>query len=215
LGTYDKVKGVVSGAAKLYKAVKGERPTETRHGVQANTTIIVLGNNNTITTDSATARLYSDDRFRAALTVAAEPLLREGVEKLAVKRDDQIVETLERSDIGERIPPVEFTMNVIGDEPKGPTRDIWVRVVKPNFDGGRWSFHDGSAKFGADVEDKTFQARVDSREQGFFAGDTFLVRMRSIQHVDKNGGITTRNIVEKVLDYRPSPRQRRLSEPEA
>lgn len=209
LGTYDKAKGVITGAAKIYKAAKGERPTETKQGINANTNILVFGSNNTIITDPATARLYNDERVRDAITRAAEPLLKDGVDNLKVKRSNRIVETLERPDVGQ-LSGSDLT-TIARPEMPNPSRDIWVRVVKPNFDGGRWSFHDGSAKFGAELEDKAFQARVNSREQGFFAGDTFLVRIRSEQHIDKKGNLTTRNVVEKVLDFRRSPRQHPLN----
>jgi hypothetical protein len=208
LGTYGKVGDIVSGAAKIYKAFKGARPIETKSGDRANTTVLIFGDNNTVVTDSGTARLYNDDQVRAALTRTAQPLLHGGVDKLEVKRASQLIEKLERPDVGESV-GLEL-VSAQGLDEKGPTRDIWVRVVKPNFDGGRWTFHDGSAKFGAEVEDRGFQERVDRREQGFFAGDTFLIRLRSIQHIDKNGGISTRNMVEKVLDQRLAPRQRRL-----
>lgn len=213
LGTYEKAEGIISGVARIYKAVRGARPVETKPGRQSNTTILVFGNNNTVVTDSSTARLYNDDRLREALTKAAEPLLRDGMEKLDFKRDNHCVERLERPDVGE-LPAYDLTANAL-EAPEGLPRDIWVRVVKPNFDGGRWTFHDGSAKFGAEVEDRGFQSRVDSREQGFCAGDTFLIRLRSTQHIDKNGGITTRNVVEKVLDQRSSPKQRPLLDSES
>lgn len=208
LGTFGKTTEIVSGLAKLYKALGGEKPKEIRQGPQADTRVIVIGNNNTVITDVNSARLYGDDRVRSALTKAAEPLVREGVDTMTLKRNNQVIETLERKDVGENSEPI------LGDspydaDPQG-TRDVWVRVVKPNFDGGRWSFHDGSAKFGADLEDKEFQERVSRREQGFFSGDTFLIRLRSIQHLDKNGGLSTRNIVEKVIDQREGPRQQSL-----
>ncbi|MGB7355637.1 MAG: hypothetical protein WBD06_18160 [Acidobacteriaceae bacterium] len=212
LGAYDKAKGVLSGAARIYKAVRGEKPLEAKPGEQAHTTVLVFGNNNTVVADSGSARLYSDDRIRAALRKTATPLIRGGVNGLEVRRSRQLVERLESPDIGED-PDLELTPNS-DDGPRNPTRDLWVRVVKPNFDGGRWTFHDGSAKFGAEVDDKGFQARVEKREQGFYAGDTFLIRLRSTQHVDKNGGIMTRNVVEKVLDQRSAPRQRRLTAPQ-
>jgi hypothetical protein len=209
VGTYEKVEGVISGAAKIYKVLRGEKPKEIRHGDQTNTNIIVFGNNNTIVTDVNSAKLYSDDRIRNALTRAAEPLSHAGIESLVIKRNDQIVEELEPGDVGSIYIP-ESASPSSGEGNGGKPRDLWVRVVKPNFDGGRWSFHDGSAKFGAELEDKEFQAKVNRREQGFYKGDAFLIRLRSVQHLDKNGTITTRNVVEKVLEQREGPRQEKL-----
>jgi hypothetical protein len=208
VGTYGKTTEIISGLAKLYKALHGEKPKEIRDGQQKDTRVIVIGNNNTVITDVNSARLYSDDRIRAALTKAADPLVRDGVDTLTLKRNNQVIETLEREDVGA---DSSSALNNVSHEsdPQG-TRDIWVRVVKPNFDGGRWSFHDGSAKFGAELEDKEFQEKVSRREQGFYSGDTFLIRLRSIQHLDKNGGISTINIVEKVIDQREGPRQQAL-----
>jgi len=207
-GTFNKAKGVITGAARIYKAVKGARPTETKQGNTANTTFLVFGNNNTIITDAGSARLYNDELVRNSITKAAEPLLKDGLDNLKVKRQNQLIETLERTDVGQ-VSGADLALSS-RSETSNPPRDLWVRVVKPNFDGGRWSFHDGSAKFGAELEDRDFQARVNSREQGFFNGDKFLIRMRSDQHIDKRGNLTTRNIVEKVLERREAPRERQL-----
>jgi hypothetical protein len=209
-GTYEKAKGILSGAAKVYKALRGEKPKETRDGAETNTKILVFGNNNTIITDVNTARLYNDDRVREALSKTADPLLRPGYESLSVNRDGREIETLESVDI----PAISISEvgSTTSEGKASPTRELWVRVVKPNFDGGRWTFHDGSAKFGADVEDKAFQARVNSREQGFFNGDRFLIRLRSSQHIDKNGGLITTNVVENVLNYVEAPKQHSLTD---
>jgi hypothetical protein len=208
LGAYDKAKEVLSGAARVFKALRGAPPREIKAGSQANTMVIVFGNNNSIITDPLSARLYNDERVRLALGKTTAPLTRRGIDRLEVKRANQVVESLAPPDVGDA-PSFDLALSTPEGQ-HGQPRDLWVRVVKPNFDGGRWTFHDGSAKFGAEVEDKNFQSRVDSREQGFYAGDTFLVRLRSTQHIDKNGTITTRNVVEKVLDKRSSPQQRRL-----
>jgi len=208
VGTFDKTKTIISGVAKVYKALHGEKPKEIRSGPTNDTWIIVIGNNNTIVTDVNSAKLYGDDRVRNALTRAAVPLTHDGIDSLTFKRNDEVVETFDREDVGSiEWPEAASKASVEAD---GGTREIWVRVVKPNFDGGRWSFHDGSAKFGAELEDRDFQAKVNLREQGFYKGDTFLVRLRSVQHLDKNGGLTTRNVVEKVIDQRQGPRQQRL-----
>jgi len=127
LGTYEKAKDIWSGAAKIYKAFKGEGPVETRPGECANTTVLVFGNNNTVIADSNTARLYNDDRVREALTRAAKPLLCEGVEKLDVTRANNLVERLERSDVGQ-LPAQDLTSSTEADT-AGKPRDLWVRVV--------------------------------------------------------------------------------------
>lgn len=209
VGTYERTKEVISGAAKIYKALRGEKPKEIKSGEQNDTRIIVIGNNNTIVTDVNSAKLYNDDRARNALTRAAEPLTRAGFDTFSIKRNDELVERLEPPDVSS-IYFSDVQGDYIPENPDGQTRNVWVRVVKPNFDGGRWSFHDGSAKFGAELEDKDFQAKVNNREQGFFKGDTFLIRLRSFQHHDKNGNLTTRNVVEKILDQREGPRQKKL-----
>jgi hypothetical protein len=208
VGTYDKAKGLISGVAKIYKVLHGEKPKEIRNGDTKETRILVFGNNNTIVTDVNSAKLYGDARVRNALTRAAQPLTHSGINSMALRRNDEIIETLDAEDVGS----IDLADAKTGETPdgKGAPRELWVRVVKPNFDGGRWSFHDGSAKFGAELEDSDFQARVNRRDQGFYKGDTFLVRLHSIQHIDKNGNLSTRNVVEKVLDQREGPRQQKL-----
>ncbi|HEX3985726.1 MAG TPA: hypothetical protein VHX13_03865 [Acidobacteriaceae bacterium] len=155
LGAYEKAKGVLSGAARIYKAVRGEKPLGARPGEQANTTVLVFGNNNNIVADSGSARLYGDDRIRAALRKTATPLIRGGVNGLEVRRSKQLVERLEPRDIGEA-PDLELTTNS-EEEPRSPTRDLWVRVVKPNFDGGRWTFHDGQRNLAQRLRTKAFK----------------------------------------------------------
>lgn len=208
VGTYDKAKGFVSGVAKIYKILHGQKPKEIRNGDIKDTRIIVIGDNNTIVTDVNSAKLYNDDRVRNVLTRTAQPLTRSGYDSMKLKRNNEIIETLQTGDVGTLYLPDVNSGEFTGDG--GAPRELWVKVVKPNFEGGRWCFHDGSNKFGADLEDTDFQAKVNRRDQGFYKGDTFLVRLRSIQHHDKNGNLNTRNIVEKVLDQREGPRQQKL-----
>ena len=90
-------------------------------------------------------------------------------------------------------------------------RESLVKVVRPNFEKGQWGFDDGSARFGAKMEDKAFLARVAAREIAFHSGDVLKVRLRTEQAMESPGKIRTTQAIEEVLEYNPSSTQSRLA----
>jgi hypothetical protein len=136
--------------------------------------------------------------------------VREGIDELRVRKDNEVLDSIRREDLPE---PVDGSDEAPASStyPRKP-RELLVRVVKPNFDGGRWSFSDGASKFGADVEDRGFQERVKSREIGFFQGDTLRILLRTDQHIDSKNRLITTNVVEKVLEYKPGAQQLALAD---
>ena len=93
------------------------------------------------------------------------------------------------------------------------TREALLRIVKLSFEGKqKWRFSDGSSRFGALIVDKSFQQRIESRQEGFFSGDVLRVVLRITQRSTRDGGFKSEYTIERVVEHLPAPRQRRLPE---
>ena len=207
-GVATKGKEYVTGALGLYKALRGEKPTAIRPGNTPRTVNIIFGNNNTIiNADADSARLYVNDNVRSAFTRATKPLKRQGMETFSVTSEG-VEESISSEDLPDSTET--FSAEMSTNSQQGSTRELLVTVIKPDFAGGRWRFSDGSSKFGADMEDQEFQRRVDRREIGFYQGDKLLILLRTTQHIDRNNRLVTVNAVERVIDHKEGPRQKRF-----
>ena len=211
-GAVEKGKEVISGAMKLYRLVKGEKPDSVLPNRQTRLTAVNFGSGsiNQIIVTPETARLYDDDQFRELMGRMAAPLKTVGIDSLEIKSGDDVIEELREADLPETEMATD-QFELPDDIPVNPKREMLVRIVKPNFDGGRWSFSDGSSKLGATVEDKDFLEQVARREIGFFKGDTLRIQLRTSQHIDANNRLITENVVEKVLEVRQGTTQRLLT----
>jgi hypothetical protein len=78
-------------------------------------------------------------------------------------------------------------------------------VTKPALEGGRWGFSDGKSKFGASIEDALFIQKVALRQEGFFAGDTLRVLLRTSQKIVKDNKMEVSYIVEHVIKHTHAP----------
>jgi hypothetical protein len=95
------------------------------------------------------------------------------------------------------------------------TREALLKVTKANLDDkkGKWGFSDGTAKFGADVNDAAFQEKLDKREIGFYKGDVLRVVLKTVQTSQPSGTLKTKYSIEQVLEHRPLPTQPNLPLP--
>lgn len=203
--------GTVQGLVKLYKTVRGEKPKTTLIDQSTHTTVIVLGDGNEVKTDKQTARLYTNERVIASLDELLRPLAN-SFDKLEVKKEEEVIDRLEREDLPPRIlEPDLWEANQSTDlEKLCSKREALLRITKPNFEGGRWSFSDGGSKFGAAIEDQAFNDKVKRRQEGFFAGDTLHVVLRTAQRVTRDNKIEATYTVEKVLKHTHAPHDQQL-----
>jgi hypothetical protein len=203
----------IQGLLKLYKALKGEKPTTTLIDQSTHNTIFVMGNGNEVQVEGSTARLYSNERIQKQLDDIARPISERNLDYLEVKKDDEIVDRLDRGDLPQRLlEPGSFSTSETDgtSSDDAPPRELLVKVTKPNFEGGRWSFSDGRSKFGAEIADENFKDKVNRCEEGFFAGDMLRVLMKTSQKVTKGNKLDTTYTIERVLEHIHAPRPQSL-----
>ena len=77
-----------------------------------------------------------------------------------------------------------------------------MRIVKPNFSGGKWSVSDGGKAYEVWMEDEGFMNQVHAREVGFYDGDYYKVAMTESQKLDGRGLSNSRKIVRVIEPIR-------------
>lgn len=159
--------------------------------------------------DPNTARLYKVDSIREAADLVIRPLRTNGFESLEVKKDLESLESISKEDAME-ITELRSETQIIPGE-LSSTREVLLRVLKPSFEENlKWRFSDGTSRFGASITDQEFQNRIKDRQEGFFNGDILRVVLTSTQRNTADGGFKTENIIERVIEHLPAPRQDRL-----
>lgn len=204
-GTAEKGSEIVKGILKLYKLLKGEalKPQQVIHN---ESTTIIQYNGGQINVEPHTAQLYMNDTVRGELDRVVRPVARPGIDSLEVRnKQEKMVERISKNDLPQRVLTGE-TME-LGDPAHRiltNTREARLRVIKANFEKGKWGFSDGTTKFGADIHDPIFQQRLDAREIGFYKGDVLRVLLRTVQTLGDGGRFGTTYHIDNVLEYIPS-----------
>lgn len=92
------------------------------------------------------------------------PLAKDGIDSLEVRKGNELIERIEKSEVPERV--YESSRESRTAEVLSDTREALLKVIKANFDKGKWGFSDGTAKFGAEINDAAFHEKLDKRETG-------------------------------------------------
>lgn len=205
-GTSFASSGIVFGLIKLYKALKGRKPEPREIKFIDNSTTLIQN----INVDSQTANLYLNDAIRNSMDKAVLPVAKEGIDKLEVRKNAELLEQINKNDLPERVLEGPTTST---DKELSSTREAHLLVVKVNFEKGKWTFSDGTTKFNADLNDPAFRQKLDNRDLGFFKGDALHVILKTTQTVAPTGKFHTEHAIQQVLGYEPAPTQTRLLPP--
>lgn len=189
------------GVIRVYKLLKGRKPEPKSVVFQDNSTTIIQD----IKVDSQTAQLYLNDAIRARVDRVVQPIAKTGIDSLEVRKGAEVIDRIEKTDVPERVH--ESFRETRKAEVLSDTREALLKVTKANFEKGKWGFSDGTAKFGADVNDADFQRKLDNREIGFYKGDVLRVMLRTTQTTQPSGNFKTKYSIEQVLEHRPLPAQ--------
>jgi len=194
---------VVTGLFRLLGKLGGEKPEAIQYDESTKTSIFVLGNGNKIHVDQRTTHLYQDPRTMASANKVALPLKRAGITSLKAKKASEEIAVLEQKDFPELAAlPESFSSMATTQPSEAQPQEKIVRIVKPNFSGGKWSVSDGSKPYDVTVEDEEFLGKVHAREVGFYDGDYYKVAMTESQKLDGRGLSTTRKIVRVIEPIR-------------
>ena len=198
---------IIGGLIALYKALKGKKPKPESIIIKDNHGTINI-DNRTIHADETTIRLYLNDPIRADVDKMLLPVAKDGVESLTVIREGTEPSEVRKEDLPERI--VSNAQEQLSQNPLRNTREALLKVATANFEKGKWRFSDGTTRFSADISDPEFQAKLDSREEGFYKDDVLRVMLESEQTESTNGKIQTKYRIKEVLEHKRAGQQKYL-----
>ena len=202
----------IEGLLKLYKALHGEKPKTTLIDQSTHNSIFVLGNGNEVLVGENTAKLYTDEPTMKYIDQVVRPVSEKNIDYLEVKKQSEVIDRIVISDLPKRLTePEEFREIEIADGAKlNSTREVLLRITKPALEGGRWGFSDGKTKFGASIDDESFNQKVARRQEGFYAGDTLHVLLRTSQKIVKDNKMEVSYAVERVITHTHAPQDQPL-----
>jgi hypothetical protein len=197
----------ISAAAGLFKLIKFlgvRKPDSVSVGDNNRNVTIVLGDQNIIVNRPA-YDLYQDQQVRRAASILVEPLNREGIDRLEIRRGDE-VETITKEEA-----EAFYVSELEGDKLLENVNEAWLSIVSLSFNPDhKWRFSTGGSNLTAAIEDEQFWRRVHMHQEIFEEGDQLLVDLRTSTFRDGTGRLQTRYAVERVIQHQHMPRQSRF-----
>ena len=129
----------------------------------------------------------------------AEPVRRNGVDRVIFRRPDGATESIEEEDLSsfESFPDEIQSVNTV-------VVRQWLSVVAPNLSGrrGRWRLSDGAKVNWYDIADQAFETEVRDGIRAFRAGDSLDCQVLHTQHMDSDGKLTIDYQIVNVFAHR-------------
>jgi hypothetical protein len=197
--------GAVVGMIAIYKLLKGEKPKSESVTIKDNHGTINIDNRQ-ITVDAKSIQLYMNDPVRADLDRFALPVTKEGIERVKISKDGNLLGELTKGDLPPRLSAPENQQEAT-EHSITSDREAFVKVVTAGFEDNKWKFSDGSSKFNATIADPVFQEKLDNHQEGFYKGDVLRVVLKSTQTEKANGKIQTQYTIRKVIEHRRASSQ--------
>ena len=196
--------GIPLSFFKLIKILGDKKPDSVTFENNGDNVNIVLGDQR-IVVNKNTYNLYLDGDARRAASQIVAPLNTQGIEKLEIKRGDEI-ETVTK----EQATAFAYT-DTESEQLIDSVADAWLSIISLSFNPEhKWRFSNGGATITASVEDKAFWENVHKQSIKFSEGDQLLVKLRTKTSREANGQLHSRYIIEHVIQHVPSPKQARL-----
>jgi hypothetical protein len=206
------VAGIVTSVLDIWKKFRGEKPKSVIDAGKG-ITILVTGDGNNVHVDASAATLYSKHSIRNSVTGVVRPLAKEGIKTLDIKKGKKTINEVTQADLPPTISQTLSESSTSSANTLRGSREAMLKVVRANFEKGKWGFSDGTANFSADIADDRFRRQLDAREVGFYKGDTLRVILTTTQVVVAEGHtLHTTYEIEKVLDHIHAPKQQKLIE---
>lgn len=197
----------ITATASLFRLIKflGRRKPDAVEIHNNNGTVtVVLGDQN-IVVNQAIYKLYEDSQARRAASILVEPLGREGIDTLEIKRGDEIEKvTKEEAEAFEySVADAETLLDNVAES--------WLSVIGLSFNPKhKWRFTTGGSNLMAEIADSQFWQRIHTHQETFEEGDQLLVSLRTSTSRDPDGRLQTTYTVEHVLRHVRAPKQSKL-----
>jgi hypothetical protein len=205
--------GGVVGLIQLLRKLRGKKPIAEVPRPDGQMELQYLGDGagataQTLVINKNVYNLYGAFDARVAVERTLRPLEDEGIDTFKIIHGVDAVESIGRKEV----PYFRAPDGPIGivEEIADSTYEAGFRVIKPSFEEGlRWTLSDGRRRYGVDIEDREFLARVD-RGEPFGKGDVLKVKVQQKSTRSADGELKTVMRVLKVLEHRPAARQTKL-----
>jgi hypothetical protein len=190
---------------KLIKFLRNRKPDSVTIEDKSNTVTMVLGDQH-ITVNQNTYHLYQDPEARRAASALVEPLNREGIDSLEIRRGNE-VETVTKEEA-----PAFSVAQLEGEVLLDNVTESWLSIVALSFNPDhKWRFSTGGSTLTANVIDPMFWSRVHKHQEKFEEGDQLQVALRTFTYRDLLGKLQTRYTVERVIEHVHTAKQSKLN----
>jgi len=198
--------GATESVLDLWKKFKGERPKSVIEDPDKKITIIIMGDNNQVAVKPQIGSLYGNDAIRYSIAGAVHPVANPEIKGLEIRKGEALLNAVTKGDLPAATE--EFnSSDAPGAKILKATREVMLKVVRANFEKGKWGFSDGMAKFSADIADQEFKRQLDAKEIGFYKDDRILALLTTTQVVTEQETLESNYVIEKVLKHIHAPRQ--------
>lgn len=187
---------LISGVNGLFGTIKRLRGATVAPGITINI------HDSTLNIGPQVRTILEDREIRRLAKDVVAPVQRPGIERVAfVQRSEetQSVSKQEAEWFDDALADTQIVNETI------TPRQV-LRVVAPNYEGGKWRLHNGSQTLFYAIEDPLFAKAITTpggRRTG--AGDYVIGQVRTIQRVELSGAIKNEYTILKVEEYRETP----------
>lgn len=181
-----------------FRALKGEKPTETK--VEGNQVRITTESGNVVYMEKPVFNVVSDDATGRAVERMIQDPLMAGVSRVRMNAP-------EYGEVADIVEGEAGSFGAIVTETPiiDSTTKIALLIISPIFkEGKKWRFSDGQANFWAAIEDQEFLRAIDAGEQ-FAKGDKLIVDLRVVQNQEGNRLVTVRTVIKVYEHLRQEP----------
>ncbi|WP_375288368.1 hypothetical protein [Sphingomonas sp.] len=196
--------GTGVGLVGLIKWLRGRKPERIERLADDMMRVTIDGSS--IDVPLKLLRLYQDLAVRTAVEKVVEhPLQAEGVESISFVERGVQTEKVEKAEAPLFRAPQLDDKIIIDDVRRAAFSIVSLAFKEDN----KWRLHDGQNQISAIITDEDFLRRVDRNLVSFSKGDVLVCEVRFLQKQTARG-LVTENIVERVVEHRPAPRQLEL-----
>jgi len=200
------VVGASESVLDLWKRFKGERPKSVIEDPEKKITIIIMGDNNEVAVNPQIGSLYGNDAIRYSIGGAVHPVANPEIKGLEIRKGETILNEVTKGDLPAATDELSSS-EATGAKVLRATKEVMLKVIRANFEKGKWGFSDGMARFSADIADPEFKRQLDAKEIGFYKDDRILALLTTTQVVTEQETLESRYVIDKVLKHIHAPRQ--------
>jgi hypothetical protein len=182
------------GLFQLLKKAKGTQPQlEVEH---SETVRIRFAGESPQEIDKRIWRLFNHLGIRKSVHKVVEPLTKEGIDKLEIRRGGRKTLEIQKNEVDAFKPPTEAESLEVSENP-----NLRLVIISPAFrEGYKWRVFDGTRTLWVTVRDPAFLARINEGKEAFRKGDLLHVRLQTSQWIE-DGELKAEHVIIEVLKH--------------